>query len=368
MLKSLYSCDSHKLDAMQAQLNSVLGLRRTMSKDSIVSFAGSINTKKAYKKFCKGLFNIGVTAEMIGQKEKEIQDIFTTQHPTASNQMDDITPADPNPALHPLLPEVGNSSNAETSPPISTGSESNSRLGFGWVRPPIDFLVGPLMLSAAETGNTKRLVSILEYVRNINLADGQEETALHKAAAKGHQDIVQVLLSKEASLEANNSFGRTPLHHAAWSGHTSIVELLLTKGASIEAKDKDGWTPLHQSAWGGHTSTAELLLSKGASLDAQDKGGWNPLHCAAWRGHTSTVELFLSKGASLEGTDMEGWTPLHHAAWDGRTGTVELLLSKGASIKAMNEDGQTPLDVAIRFRSTGAIKLLKSKAAKLGNI
>ena len=62
---------------------------------------------------------------------------------------------------------------------------------FGWVRPSMDFFVGPLMVSAAETGSTKRLIDTLEYIRNINFEDDQKETALHRAAGKGYTDIVQ---------------------------------------------------------------------------------------------------------------------------------------------------------------------------------
>ena len=82
---------------MQARLTDVLGLHRTNSRvsiDSITSFAGSINTKKAYKKFCKKLFQIGVTSEMISQKEKEILDIFNTQDAATSCQTDDGDIAD----------------------------------------------------------------------------------------------------------------------------------------------------------------------------------------------------------------------------------------------------------------------------------
>ena len=187
---NINSCDSDKI---QARLDSVLGLRRTISRDSIVSFPGSINTKKAYKRFCRGLFNIGVTADMIGQKEREIQDIFKPQHPSSSNQLDDSTFVDRN-----RLPEVGNSSDPNQSPEAENPSDAEtplisaaimstdnlrSRSRFGWTRPPIDFLVGPLMLSAAEAGSTKRLMVSLEYVRNINFADEKKETALHKAAA-----------------------------------------------------------------------------------------------------------------------------------------------------------------------------------------
>ena len=79
---------------MQAQLTNVLGLHHTDSRvslDSITSFAGSINTKKAYKKFCKSLFQTGVTAEMISQKEGEILKIFKPENTATSSQVDDHT-------------------------------------------------------------------------------------------------------------------------------------------------------------------------------------------------------------------------------------------------------------------------------------
>ena len=363
----MYSCE---FDKIQARLDSVLGLQRTMSRDSIVSFAGSINTKKAYKKFCKGLFNIGVTAEMIHQKESEIQDLFKHQNPAASNQIDDSTSADPNPAPHPQLPEVGNSSNAENLPISSllTEDEPKVRSRTAWVRPRIDFLVGPLMLSAAEAGNTQRLASILGYVRNINYVGIQGDTALHNAAGQGHNDIVQLLLSRGASIEAMSSRNCTPLHHAAWFGHTSTVELLLLKGASIEAMLKNNSTPLHLAAENGHTRIVQLLLSRGASIEAMGPENWTPLHYAANGGHTSTAELLLAKGASVEAKDKAGDTPLHEAARYGHTSTVELLLSKGASAAAVNRKNETPLDRAILERHTDVINLLQNELVSPRNI
>ena len=296
-------------DKIQAQLDSVFGLRPPMLRDSVVSFAGSINTKQAYKKFCKGLFNIGVTAEMLSQKEGEIQAIFKPQHPAASSQTDDSTFVDSN-----QLPEVGSSSVGTS--PISTISAENPgpRSMFGWVRPPIDFLVAPLMLAAAEAGNTKRLISTLEYVQNINFADDLKETVLHKAVGKGHQDMVQLLLQKGASAEAMNSFNDTPLDVAARNGYTNIMELLLMNGASGKSMDEDNSALLHRAASSGHTSTVELLLSKGASIEAMNKYNMTPLHLTASGGHTCTVELLLSKGASIGAMGKHNITPLHFAA------------------------------------------------------
>ena len=86
---AVFSCE---LLDIQARLTDVLGLHCTnarVSIDSISSFAGSINTKKAYKRFCKGLFEIGVTADMIKQKEEEIRNIFKSQNTTISGQIGD---------------------------------------------------------------------------------------------------------------------------------------------------------------------------------------------------------------------------------------------------------------------------------------
>ena len=412
---SLYSCDSNE---MRARLDNILGLHRTTSRDSMVSLTGSINTKQAYKKFIKGLFAIGVTADMINDKEKEIQEIFKPQPAAASCQIDDSTLVDPNQlpqvgnasnknqvlevgnsSNQDQLLEVGNSPNPGTSPisPTSTKNQG-TRSRFGWARPPIDFLVGPLMLAAAETGNTKRLASTLEYVRNIDFADDQKRTALHKAAAKGHKDMVQLLLLKGASIEALGEYDRTPLDYAAWRGHTSTVELLLSKGASIEATSKTKRSPLHYAAWSGHTSIVELLLLKGASIEAMDRDNRTPLNDAASRGrtstvellllkgapieamgkcdrtslsdaasggHTSTVELLLSKGASIEATDESKWTPLHYAASNDHTSTVKLLLSKGASIDAMCDRMRTPLHYAAWYGNTSTVELLLSKGASI---
>ena len=63
---------------------------------------------------------------------------------------------------------------------------NRNRARFGWVRPLMDSLVGPLMLAAAEAGNIRRLISTLGYIQNIDFEDDQKETALHKAAYSGH--------------------------------------------------------------------------------------------------------------------------------------------------------------------------------------
>ena len=75
---------------MQAQLTAVLGLHRTSSKVSVISIASFVkdaDTRRAYRQFCKNLHQIGVTEDMIRQKENEILEILISQSTAASSQI-----------------------------------------------------------------------------------------------------------------------------------------------------------------------------------------------------------------------------------------------------------------------------------------
>jgi ankyrin repeat protein len=101
---------------------------------------------------------------------------------------------------------------------------------------------------------------------------------------------------------------RTALHLAAASGHDDVARLLLTSGSDILAVDKCrailpekscilGGTPrsmsryttlllrtlLRPAAASGHDDVARLLLTSGSDILAVDNRGWSALHCADFR-------------------------------------------------------------------------------------
>ncbi|KAI5531292.1 Ankyrin repeat family, partial [Trichomonas vaginalis G3] len=65
---------------------------------------------------------------------------------------------------------------------------------------------------------------------------------------KGKKEIVELLLSHRANVNAFDSLNRTPLHNAAIKGKKEIAELLLSHGANINQFDPSKSTPLHIAA------------------------------------------------------------------------------------------------------------------------
>lgn len=72
---------------------------------------------------------------------------------------------------------------------------------------------------------------------------------------------------------------RTPLHLAAEKGHVEVVEFLLQKEADMEARDKDGNIALHLSTENKQTRATQILLEYGTSPDVANEVIQKSLKC-----------------------------------------------------------------------------------------
>jgi hypothetical protein len=99
--------------------------------------------------------------------------------------------------------------------------------------------------------------------------------ALRAAAGYGRYDVVAFLLEHGAELSATNESDlQTPLHWAVIGGHKRIVDLLLSRGASVHAVNTYGGTALGQAAWsaahGGdadvYAEIIETLIAAGSDV------------------------------------------------------------------------------------------------------
>lgn len=69
-------------------------------------------------------------------------------------------------------------------------------------------------------------------------------TAMHWAADRGHQDILEWLITEaKLNVNAQDASGQTPLHYAYACGHQRVISTLLASGADESIVDQDGNKP-----------------------------------------------------------------------------------------------------------------------------
>jgi len=88
----------------------------------------------------------------------------------------------------------------------------------------------------------------------------------------------------------------TPLMNAVQRNSSAeVVELLVSRGADLDARDSNGRTPLmHAASYAQNADAIARLIHLGADLDAEDNHGMTPLMCAAsYNKNVDVVERFL---------------------------------------------------------------------------
>ena len=157
------------------------------------------------------------------------------------------------------------------------------------------------LIDAARQGDAAAVESLLKQGTNPNTAAGDGMTALHWAAERGHQKVVELLISSGAVVDTKTRIGKyTPLHLASRSGHGGATRLLLKAGSNPNATTTNsGVTPLHLAAAAiGGADAVAALLEHGADANATEaSSGQTPLIFAAAYNRAVSVTKLLDHGA-----------------------------------------------------------------------
>lgn len=202
---------------------------------------------------------------------------------------------------------------------------------------------------AAREGKTAVVESLLNA--NPRLAarkDDDDRVAMHWACSYNHLPIVELLVSRnDFDPDVQDGSGWTPLMIAASLPEgDALVDLLLNKEADVNAKNYNGQTALHFTASKNNLDTARKLVAHKATARVKDKRGQLPLHRAAAVGSVPMVKLLLDNKSPLNATDIAGYTALHHSISEGHGDTALLLLKSGAETDKRDVDGQLAIDLA----------------------
>ncbi|MDR2831875.1 MAG: ankyrin repeat domain-containing protein [Rickettsiales bacterium] len=99
------------------------------------------------------------------------------------------------------------------------------------------------LIQAIENDDSDQVLQCLNNDVNVN-KDNRSLTPLQVATSLGKTNVAELLLNRDADVNAKDSQGRTALHHAASSNNTNMVNCLLKAGAKANVKDNDGKKPL----------------------------------------------------------------------------------------------------------------------------
>ena len=110
---------------------------------------------------------------------------------------------------------------------------------------------------------------LLSYEASCNSVDEAGSSPLHLASWAGHGEVVRVLLETGPSVpnvNLTNGDKETALHCAAQYGHVESVKLLLDAGADPNIKNIREETALDHAAQYGRINTVNMLLEVGIML------------------------------------------------------------------------------------------------------
>ena len=153
-------------------------------------------------------------------------------------------------------------------PPLFAVSENFPLALRAKTRTPLHFV--------AEEGHDELSEILMANGVDVNAQDNFGQTPLHLVVVKGHKGVVESLLAKGVHVHPRDNAERTPLHYASGAGHVyglregylDIAQLLIDRDANINATDTWGWTPLPPKQPHFHPQTATTYIQPYNPLSA----------------------------------------------------------------------------------------------------
>lgn len=233
---------------------------------------------------------------------------------------------------------------------------------------------GRLLRTAAELGQVEVVSQFLKMPK-IDVQAAKETTrltALHYASMRGHLEVVKLLRSHGAQLDALDHKGKTAIHHAIEGHSFDCLEFLLKESVGDIPPDKDGDSLWHLAAMNRDKQVLEILARYFSPIprlsEMKNKKGWSPLLSAASVASADNVEWLLHAGCNVMDAASDGSTALHIVTNESGERALPLarfLLGNGCDVNSYRTSGDSPLMIAAKRGITDIMDLLISRGADL---
>ncbi|XP_053467815.1 transient receptor potential cation channel subfamily A member 1b isoform X2 [Ictalurus furcatus] len=232
---------------------------------------------------------------------------------------------------------------------------------------------------AVEKNQESSCSLLLDLGANPNIVNTAMMAPIHLAISKGHNQMVEVLLScSRTDVNLEGDLGNTPLMFACSYNNCEALHTLFKYGAKLCRQNKLGHYAIHTVAFSGAKEAMEVILQKGEELgkctlihiNYLDKSKSSPLHLAVRGGNTEVIKLCIAKGAKVDQQQCDKSTALHFACTQGATEAVQAMLlpyerTIDEIINIRDAANQTPLHRATLFDHVELAKYLVSKGADI---
>ncbi|WP_257266248.1 ankyrin repeat domain-containing protein [Endozoicomonas sp. ONNA2] len=174
-----------------------------------------------------------------------------------------------------------------------------------------------------------------------------KKTALHLAALRGNQRIMELLVNEaNADVNAIAESGVTVMECVHQKGSiTPLIPFMVNAGFNVNAVcDLSGGTMLVHAAREQKWELVEFLFAKGVNPDDQIDDYGTALHLAVRLAQPEIIDMLMKHGANINASVKYKWrTALHLAAESGQREILDKLLQHNADVNAQDSDGRTPL-------------------------
>lgn len=200
---------------------------------------------------------------------------------------------------------------------------------------------------------------------NVNAGENKCPTALHEAAKKGWEDVVELLLNNGANINEQGGQFNTALTAAAANGWVGIADDLLDRNADPHLPGGDFANALSAAVYSESEDLVWRLIAKTVDTNATDGQGRTAILIASARGNITIMDALIAAKGDISVKDTQGRTVLHYGATSGNQELMEFLLeneSVTAEVTTEDGDGWKPIHWAcLSDRNTEIIETLLSQ-------